>query len=395
MHILARLASLLVLILCACAPKGSIQGTLLAADGTPIADGRLSLHGNNTDKRGLSNAAPGFEFQELPADLYSLRVKSKTGWISIPPIGIRRDEQLDLGELTLEAFGSIQGTTPEQLKHTRLQVEVVASFANTGNSGRNAYYRRVFVVEEPGTFLVKDLRAGEYSIRLQHRTEEDPTWPSKLGIEAVVTVLSGAQAQVALAPKQDNVLVRGKVQKLGQPFGNQDVWFVSPHIEGLEESILRNIRTDSAGRFSVWIHPHQTPWIIARLGSTSAILTRALQIRRDGEEITWEVPTAHLTVNMVSTAGDPVTLVNRPELPAAVTWKAKGCEFHGSSFQLLDGSQAKLEHLDPSTEYGLFVVGADADGETWISIKGQTFTYPEQGESHTLDIVVEPFGKRH
>jgi hypothetical protein len=88
---------------------------------------------------------------------------------------------------------------------------------------------------------------------------------SKHGIEAIVMVKSGEETQFTLHPSPGSVLVKGQVRYKGQALTNNQLQMVDPTIPHSEDSVLRSIQTDSEGRFLVWMHPKETPWVTATL----------------------------------------------------------------------------------------------------------------------------------
>ncbi|MFT5198624.1 MAG: hypothetical protein ACI87O_001282 [Planctomycetota bacterium] len=401
MHIIARISPFLLLILCACSPKGSIQGTLFAPDGTPVTEANLNTHEKEIDVRRISNASPSFAFTKIPGGTYSIRVTSPQGWILMDPVELQPGEHLDIGEHTLNSFGTIAGTIPKQLLGRSLQVEAQQiEFDHYLSYAQSATVR----VNENGTFSVPRLREGKYTLALQSALKQYNDETSKLGIEAVVTVKIGKETPVALKPSPGSVLVKGQVRYKGQALTNSQLQIVDPTIPHWEDSVLQNIQTDSEGRFLVWMHPEATPWVTApipdgrtiKIGDETAnvvskrvILADKWQIPTNGEEVLWEVPDERWTVNMVTTAGEPVILKNLDK-PGGITWEAVDCDSHASSIRWFVGSRVELENCSPGIEYRLFATGQNATGAYWISARDQTFTYPEQGENPTVDLVLEP-----
>ncbi len=360
---------------------------MLAPDGTPVTKAYLNTHERDIDVRRISAANPTFAFTKIPMGTYSIRVTSRQGWILMDPVELRPGEHLDIGEHTLKPFGTIRGTTPKQLLGRSLQVEVQQIEFDHYLS----YARKATVpVDEDGSFSVARLRTGKYTLALMSTFKDDHAGPSKLGIEAIVTVKSGEETQVALEPSPDNVLVKGQVRYRGKPLANSPLRFVDPTIATWRASTLRNIQTDSEGRFLVWLHPNDVFWVIAALDGDTAILAKEVHAPLGGKEITWEVPTANLVVNMVDATGEPIEFVTTIGGSAGATLTPQACGFHAPSYQDSVGSQVRFEHLAPGTKYTLFAAGKDSERKNWISIPGQTFTCSEQGESHSLDLVLEP-----
>ena len=406
MHIIARLVPLLLLLLCACNPGSSIQGTLLAPDGTPVTEGTIHFRsqsfkrGQRYRPRGRCKATPEFRMQNLGPDVYSLRMRSPDGWLRLDSLKMQPDEDLNLGKVRLNPFGNIQGSVPKELRGQQLKVEATLIPLDEPNQFSQS---ETVAVAEDGTFTIIDLIPGQFSLTLQLQPDSDTRWDSKLGIETTALVESGKEARIKLGPQPDCILVVGQVRHQGKPLANNPLRFVHPSAQYEEFSTLRSIQTDSQGRFLTWMKPGESTWVVTPISGGkeiqiydetvdefwgSAILAKDWQVPTDGQDVLWDVPESKWTVNLVSATGKPVQL-NTPSLPRVIVRQAVDCFFYSGAARYFDGSSVTLLNCSPGIEYEIFVNGQDTTGTRWNSVPDQIFTYPAQGEAPAIDLVLE------
>ncbi len=406
MHIIARITPLLLFLLCACAPKSTIEGTLLAPDGTPVTKGTISFRrhnyksGQRNRPRGQCNATPEFRMPNLAPDVYSLRMRSSDGWLYLDSLELRPDEDLNLGKLRLNPYGSIQGSVPKELLGQQLKVEATLFPRDDLDRFRQS---ETSPVAEDGTFSIIDLIPGQFSLTLQLGPDVDPNSDSKLGIEATALVKSGKEARVELSPPSDCVRVTGQVRHQGKPLANNPLRFVNPSRGVWEDSTLRCILTDSQGRFLTWMKSGESAWVVTPIsgGKTvqiydetldefwlDAVLAKDWRVPAGEEDVLWEVPQSKWTVNLVSTTGEPVKLKGRSR-PDVIVWKAVDCFEDATAGRWFEGSSVALVCCSPGLEYEIFLDGTDTTGTRWTSVPEQTFTYPAQGEAPAINLVLQ------